>query len=134
MKAMDTSSLDLFGEARTDMQTSSQSKRAKSRSSNAKKNQTEFQLSNYTVGRRSRSTVQDSYCCKMASDDMHLPCGLYQGALPNKIVIKGVHLRYSATSIINGETYDRLINTVTGKKMIVERNKLLNFLIKNGYK
>lgn len=134
MKKTDTLSLDLFGEVRTDMPTSLPSKMERSRSSNVKKKQTEFQPSNYTAGKRLKNTVLNSYCCKMGSDPEHIPCGKYFGALPERIIINGVHWRCAITRIENDTTYDLIINTVTAEKKKLERNKLLNFLIENQSK
>lgn len=63
-----------------------------------------------------------------------IPTGKHFGALPDKIFINGIEWRISATAVIEGVTYDRLINTVDQTIKKVERMKLINFLIKNQQK
>lgn len=135
MKATDTSLLDLFGGVRTDTQTLSQSKKVKQPSSSAKRKQTQSVSCNYTEVERSKSSVQNSYCCKIGEiDRSHIPCGNYLGSLPDVILIDGVHWYCSKTMVKDGTTYDMIISTKTREKKKVERTKLLNFLIKNQSK
>lgn len=131
MKTTDTLSLDLFGEVRTDLRTLSQSRTVKQHSSNVKKKKTEFQPSNYTAVKKSKNTAQPFYCCKMGNDQTHIPCGELSGALPERIMINGVHWRCAITMVKDGNTYDLIINSETGEKKKLERNKLLNFILKN---
>lgn len=59
-----------------------------------------------------------------------LPTGTHFGALPDKIVIDGIEWMCMTTAIIEGKTYDKIKNTVTGEVKKVERNKFINFLQK----
>jgi hypothetical protein len=63
-----------------------------------------------------------------------LPTGKHFGALPDIIIIDGVEWKCIATATIEGNTYDKIKNTVTGEVKKVERNKFINFLQKNLHK
>lgn len=63
-----------------------------------------------------------------------IPDGVYYGSLPDKIIIDGVHWICTATAIVDGVTYDKLINSIDRSIKKVERMKLLNFLKKNQLK
>lgn len=63
--------------------------------------------------------------------EMVIPTGKLYGSLPEHIIIDGVEWVVFATGIVEGKTYDKIMNTKTNERKTVERGKLLNFLQKH---
>lgn len=123
-----TSLLNLFGQVETVMQTSSASKMVKSPSSlNVRKQPIQLNHSKSSGVNRSRNTVVNFSCCKMESET-HTPCGPLEGALPYKLIIKGIHWRYISTKIVNGEAFTMIKNTVTGQVKTLKNETILKYI------
>jgi hypothetical protein len=65
---------------------------------------------------------------------MILPSGIYYGSLPDHIIISGVEWIATATGIVEGITYDKLINSETREMKTIKREKLLKFLESEQHK
>ena len=65
---------------------------------------------------------------------MILPSGIYYGSLPDYIIISDVEWIVTATGIVDGVTYDKLINSETREMKTIKREKLLKFLESEQHK
>ena len=65
---------------------------------------------------------------------MILPTGIYYGSLPEHLIINGVEWIVTATGIVEGVTYDKIINSKTRELKTIKREKLLKFLEKKQHK
>jgi len=123
MKQQDTSLLDLFDATQTDSLTSSPLKTEKQRSLNVKKKKIELPGYNYLEEDKSKNMEQI-----LSSNKMEIPTGVFNGSLPENIIINNEKWICTATGTVNELTYDRIKNTITNEVKTVERKKLLNFL------
>jgi hypothetical protein len=57
-----------------------------------------------------------------------LPTGKLKGALPEKLIINGVHWLCVKTEVIGNDTFDTFVNQVTGERKKNNRKKTINFL------
>lgn len=65
---------------------------------------------------------------------MEIPSGKLRGALPDNILINGERWLCLKTGDLNGRTYDKIENTISGERKVYERQVLLEFLRKNWKK
>lgn len=129
MSKTDTLSLDLFGQISQDSQTSLHLKKAKNQSlSSAKKKQTPLKNSNYLEVSRLKNTVHDSYCCKMVNEPTHIPCGKYYGALPDKLILNGVHWIYIGVEMVGNIAFTTIKSTISGEYKVLRNTDILSML------
>jgi hypothetical protein len=70
---------------------------------------------------------QNNY--KPPFEPTEIPTGVYEGSLPEKIIIKGDEWIVVKTGEVENILYDKIMNTNTLEKKTIKRDKLLKFLL-----